>query len=78
MWIMTQNRTDLVNVIKISLSNVLAAKNVLIIGKFAPSSLLHSNEMILGTYNSADEAKAELKSIQEHILSGKSNVYEMR
>jgi hypothetical protein len=75
---MTQNKTDLVDVLKISVSNVLAAKNVLIIGKFAPSSVFHTNEMILGTYSSLDEAKAELKNIQEHIKSGILDVYEMK
>ena len=78
MWILSQNRTELVSVIKVSLSSVLATKNVLVMGRFASSSLFHSNEIILGTYASMDEAKSELKNIQKYLNSSSTAAYEMR
>ena len=78
MWILSQNKTELVDVIKVSLSSVLGAKTVLIMGKFASSSLFHTNEIILGTYASMDDAKAELKNIQEHLNSSGTAAYEMK
>ena len=50
MWIRTQDKKELVNVIKVSISSIFGDKrnNVIVWGRFAPDGLLSSHKISLG------------------------------
>lgn len=80
MWIRTQEKKELVNVIKVEVARIFGDKNnkAIIWGRFAPSSLFSSNRVYLGSYSTVDEALNELNEIEKSIIENPKGVYHMR
>jgi hypothetical protein len=79
MWIRTQCKKQLVNVIRITIERNIGSKNKsALVGQFADSSLFQSNQVVLGEYKSKEEALKELSAIEEAIIKGETRVYSMR
>ena len=79
MWIRTQCKKQLVNVIRITIERNIGSKNKsALVGQFADSSLFQSNQVVLGEYKSKEEALKELSAIEEAIIKGETRVYSIR
>jgi hypothetical protein len=79
MWIRTQCKKQLVNVIRITIERNIGSKNKsALVGQFADSSLFQSNQVVLGESKSKEEALKELSEIEEAIIKGETRVYSMR
>lgn len=80
MWIRTQNRTELVNVINVQLyfDNNNLKNKVRIMGHYAPSVNYYLNTVLLGMYPTLEDGMSEMDKIQESILNNPNAVYEMR
>jgi len=79
MWIRTQGKKELVNIIKVDIARIFGDKNnkAIIWGRFAPSSLFSSNRVYLGSYSTVDEAIKEINEIENNILENPKGVYHM-
>ncbi len=79
MWIRTQCKKQLINVIRISFQRNIASKNkAVLIGQFANSSFFQSNQIVVGEYRTKEEALAELSAIEEAISKGEKGVYSVK
>lgn len=80
MWIRTQSKKELVNVIKVSVSSILGDKRnkVIVWGHYAPETLLSSNRTSLGMYPTMEEAIIQIDEIEKHILANTNGVYDMK
>ena len=80
MWIRTQNKKELVNVLKVEISSVFGDKRnkVVVWGRFAPDGLFSSNRVSLGMYSTMEDAIIEINEIEKGILSNPDGVYNMK
>lgn len=80
MWIRTQNKKELVNVLKVEISSVFGDKRnkVVVWGRFAPEGLFSSNRVSLGMYSTMEDAIIEINEIEKGILSNPDGVYNMK
>ena len=79
MWIKTQDKTALIDVIKVYVVKLIAGEHKgLLYGKYSGSSLFNANSMIIGKYPTYDEALEELKNIENAILDHKNELYQVR
>ena len=80
MWIRTQNKRELVNVIKVEIaSNFGDKKNkAAVVGRFAPGGFFTSNTILLGLYPTKEDAIAEIDAIEKCILNNPNGVYTMK
>ena len=80
MWIRTQNKEELVNVLKVEISSVFGDKRnkVVVWGRFAPEGLFSSNRVSLGMYSTMEDAIIEINEIEKGILSNPDGVYHMK
>ena len=80
MWIRTQDKKELVNVIKVYISNLQIGKNstVSILGDLATNRLFSSNTIFLGKYPTMTEALHELDEIEKSITNNPNGVYHMQ
>ncbi len=80
MWIRTQDKKGLVDVIKVDIARIYGdkIKKIIIWGRFAPDGLFTSNRISLGMYPSMEEAIAEINEIEKAILNDPNGVYHMR
>lgn len=62
MWIRTQSKKELINIIKVEISPVVGDKRnkVIVWGRYAPNSLFSSNRTLLGMYPTMEDAIAEI------------------
>ena len=76
MWIRTQNKSELVNVIKVEIaSNFGDKKNKAAVGgRFAPGGFFTSNTILLGLYSTKEDAIAEIDAIEKCILKNPNGV----
>lgn len=79
MWIRTQDKKELVDVIKFEISSIFGDKRnkVVIFGRFGAESLFASNRVVLGKYATKEEAISEIDKIEKYILSNPNGVYVM-
>ena len=77
MWIRTQNKKELVNVIKFEIASIFGDKRnkAIIWGRFAPDGIFSSNRVLLGMYSTTENAIAEIDEIQKCILNNPNGVY---
>ena len=80
MWIITQNKRELVNVIKVEIASIFGDKRnkVIVWGKFAPDGIFSSNRVSLGMYSTMEDAIAEIDAIEKCILNNPNGVYTMK
>lgn len=79
MWIKSQNKKELVNVIRFSLNRNFGGKNkAALVGQFASSSFFQSNQVILGEFPTMEDAQKELASIEAFLNEGNSGVYSIK
>ena len=80
MWIRTQDKKELVNVIKVYISNLQIGKNskVSILGDLATNRIFSSNTISLGQYPTMTEALHELHEIETSIINIPNSVYHMQ
>ena len=80
MWIRTQNKRELVNVIKVEIaSNFGDKKNkAAVVGRFVPGGFFTSNTILLGLYSTKEDAIAEIDAIEKCILNNPNGVYTMK
>lgn len=80
MWIRTQDKKELINVIKVEISSIFGDKRnkVIVWGRFAPDSLFSSNRVSLGMYPTMEDAIAEINEIEKCILNNPNGVYNMK
>ena len=80
MWIRTQNKRELVNVIKVEIASIFGDKRnkVIVWGKFAPDGIFSSNRVSLGMYSTMEDAIAEIDAIEKCILNNPNGVYTMK
>ena len=79
MWIKTQDKTALPNIIKSYVVKVFAGEHKgLLYGKYSGSSLFFSNSMVIGKYKTYNEALEELKNIEKAIVEQPSEIYQLR
>lgn len=77
MWIRTQDKRELVKVIKFSISKSIGEKRCFVFGHFAGNAFFSDNSITLGEYPSFERAQEELDRIQEHIASNSQQAYSM-
>lgn len=78
MWVRTQDKKQLVDIIKYSIDRNFGGKNKrAIVGVYAQSSFFQSTTVILGFYKTEAEAINELDNIQLHLENSENKVYEM-
>ncbi|WP_125154871.1 hypothetical protein [Clostridium rectalis] len=79
MWIRTQDKKQLVKIIKVQIGPILGDKKnkVNIWGQFAPAGLFSSNKVLLGMYPTNEKAIEEIDRIEESIISNPKGVYNM-
>lgn len=80
MWIRTQNKKELVNVIKVEITSVFGDKKrkAIVWGRFAPEGIFSSNGVQLGVYSTMEEAIAEIDEIEKCIINNPNGVYIMK
>jgi len=80
MWIRTQDKKELVNVIKVSISSIFGDKRnkVIVWGYFVPDSLFSSNRVSLGMYPTMEDAITQIDEIEKCILANPNGVYNMK
>ena len=80
MWIRTQNKRELVNVIKFEIASIFGDKRnkVIVWGRFAPDGIFSSNRVSLGMYSTMEDAIAEIDAIEKCILNNPNGVYTMK
>ncbi len=80
MWVRSQNKKELVNIIKVEISSILGDKRnkIIIWGRFAPDGLFSSNKLSLGMYPTMEDAIAEINEIEKAILANPNGVYNMK
>ena len=80
MWIRTQNKRELVNVIKFEIASIFGDKRnkVIVWGRFASDSIFSSNRVSLGMYSTMEDAIAEIDAIEKCILNNPNGVYTMK
>lgn len=80
MWIRTQNKKELVNVIKVEIASILGNKRnkVIVWDRFAPDGIFSSNKVSLGMYSTMEDAIAEIDEIEKCILNNPNGVYTMK
>ncbi len=85
MWIRTQNKKELVYVIKLEITVEMAflygdKKNKVILwGRFAADSIFSSsNRVLLGMYPTMEDAITEIDKIEKCILNNPNSVYTMK
>ena len=80
MWIRTQNKRELVNVIKVEIASIFGDKRnkVIVWGRFASDSIFSSNRVSLGMYSTMEDAIAEIDAIEKCILNNPNGVYTMK
>lgn len=80
MWIRTQDRKELVNVIKVKVASISGDKRnkAIIWGRFAPDGIFSSNSVSLGMYSTMEDAITEINEIEKCILSNPNGVYIMK
>ena len=80
MWIRTQNKRELVNVIKFEIASIFGDKRnkVIVWGRFASDSIFSSNRVSLGMYSTMENAIAEIDAIEKCILNNPNGVYTMK
>lgn len=80
MWIRTQSKKELINIIKVEISPVVGDKRnkVIVWGRYAPNSLFSSNRTLLGMYPTMEDAIAEIDEIEKSILNNPNGVYNMK
>lgn len=77
MWIRSQDKKELVNVIKIEIFGDKNGKAV-IWGQFTTENLFSTNKVSLGSYSTVDEAIKEINEIEKSIIENPNGVYHMR
>lgn len=79
MWVRTQDKKELVNVIKFEISSIFGDKKnkVVIFGRFGAESLFTSNRTVLGKYATREDAIAEIDEIEKYIVNNPNGVYDM-
>ena len=80
MWVRTQNKKELVNIIRFEITAAYGDKQnkAAVIGRFAPDGFLTSNVISLGLYPTKEAAIAEIDEIEKYILNNPNGVYNMR
>ena len=80
MWIRTQDRKGLVNVIKVEVASIIEGKKnkAIIWGRFAPDGIFSSNKVSLGMYSTMEDAITEINEIEKCILNNPNGVYIMK
>lgn len=79
MWIKTQTGKDLVNVIRITVNkSYLTKKKAVLTGYYSSPSLFQDNHIILGYYDTLDDAKKELSKIEDSIRKPEENIYTIK
>lgn len=80
MWVRTQDKKALVNIIGVEISSIFGykRKGVVVWGRFAPQGLFSSNGISLGIYSTMDDAIAEIDEIEKCILNNPNGVYTMK
>lgn len=79
MWIRTQDKKELVNIIRFTISNAIGgSKKGVIRGKYAGDTLFSDNSVSLGTYSTVEDAKRELDDIERFIKENPNGIYEMK
>lgn len=80
MWIRTQNKKELVNVIKVEITSIFGDKRnkAIVWGRFAPTGIFSSNGVQLGMYSTMEEAIAEIDEIEKCIINNPNGVYYMK
>ena len=80
MWIRTQDKKELVNVIKVEITHFIRKKRnkVVVWGRFGPEGLLSSNGVSLGIYSTMEDAISEIDEIEKCILNNPNGVYTMK
>ena len=77
MIIRTQNKKDIVDVIRVSISHKLGIVNkVVIIGYYRSIALLFNNTVTLGIYNEKD-AMEEMDKIHSFFIGNPNSIYQM-
>ena len=76
MWIRTQEKKELVNVIKVEIFGDKNGKAV-IWGQSTSENLFSTNRVYLGSYSTVDEAIKEINEIENNILENPKGVYHM-
>ncbi len=79
MWIRSQNKKELVNVLRINISPIVGDKRnkVIIWGHFASEGAFTSNKVTLGMYPTLEQAQSEIDEIEKALLSHSGGVYQM-
>ena len=80
MWIRTQNKKELVDVIKVEIASIWGDKRnkAIIWGRFAADGIFSSNRVSLGMYSTMEDAIAEIDEIEKYILNNPNGVYTMK
>lgn len=80
MWIRTQNKKELINVIKVGTASIFGDKRnkAVVWGWFASNSLFVDNKVSLGMYPTMKEAITEINEIEKCILDNPNGVYTMK
>ena len=80
MWIRTQNKKELVNVIKVEIASIWGDKRnkAIVWGRFASDGIYSSNRVSLGMYSTMEDAIAEIDAIEKCILNNPNGVYTMK
>lgn len=80
MWIRTQNKKELVDVIRVEIASIFGDKRnkVIVWGRFATDGIFSSNRVSLGMYPTMEDAIAEIDEIQKCILNNPNGVYTMK
>ena len=80
MWVRTQDKKALVNIIGVEISSIFGykRKGVVVWGRFAPQGLFYSKGISLGIYSTMDDAIAEIDEIEKCILNNPNGVYTMK
>lgn len=80
MWIRSQNKRELVNVIRVQISYIIGDENhkANIWGYLSDDSLISKNKVLLGNYKTFEHAEKELDEIQRKIIENPNSLYQMR
>lgn len=80
MWIRTQDKKQLINVLTVEIDSIYGDKRnkVIVWARFAPDSLFSSNRVALGKYHTMEDAMAEINEIENCILKNPNCVYHMK
>lgn len=80
MWIRTQNKKELIDIIKVEIKPIYGDKlnKAIVSGRFAAESIFYSNSVTLGMYPTMEDAIAEIDKIEKCILNNPNGVYTMK